>query len=155
VRSEVLEALQGMQQLLHDWPFSMLQSKAIAATVHETYRRAAKSARKAAGSDDVERFHTWRKRVKDLLYQSQLLTGTELGVRKKHIKALDRLAEMLGEHHDLSVFEELLQDGQLFPDRDRTMQLLGQVVKARRKLEKRARKLGEPLMGMPVKKFFA
>jgi CHAD domain-containing protein len=52
------------------------------------------------------RVHDWRKRVKDHLYQVQLIEPVlpeALGTRAKDT---DELAELLGQHHDLTVMRE-------------------------------------------------
>jgi CHAD domain-containing protein len=60
-------------------------------------RRAMRACRKDAADDTV--FHEWRKRVKELLYQSATI-GPPLN---KIVPKADRLASALGSHHDLAI----------------------------------------------------
>jgi CHAD domain-containing protein len=67
----------------------------------EKARRAARAARDNPG--DVERIHQWRKRAKDHWYQARLFAPSWPELFKPVIESADRLGEMLGNHHDLSV----------------------------------------------------
>ncbi|MEI8310153.1 MAG: CHAD domain-containing protein [Verrucomicrobiota bacterium] len=60
-------------------------------------RRAMRTCREKTADDSV--FHEWRKRVKELLYQSAMI-GPPLD---KLVPKADRLASLLGSHHDLSI----------------------------------------------------
>jgi CHAD domain-containing protein len=68
---------------------------------HRRARRARRRARKSSEEDDV---HSWRKRVKELRYQLELLAPLT-GERPQHV-ALAALAEGLGEVTDLIVLRD-------------------------------------------------
>ena len=53
-----------------------------------------------------ERFHTLRKRVKDLGYQMDFMGRRVAAYGKRLRRRTDRLSELLGWHHDLWVFED-------------------------------------------------
>jgi CHAD domain-containing protein len=53
-----------------------------------------------------ERFHTLRKRVKDLGYQMDFMGRRVAASGKRLRRRADRLGELLGWHHDLWVFED-------------------------------------------------
>ena len=53
-----------------------------------------------------ERFHTLRKRVKDLGYQMDFMGRRVAASGKRLRRRADRLSELLGWHHDLWVFED-------------------------------------------------
>ena len=75
----------------------------------QSYRRARRSARRARGGSG-DAIHSWRKRVKELRYQLELVrerAGPELITRQK---AFARLAQALGDVTDLLVLEEALRD---------------------------------------------
>jgi CHAD domain-containing protein len=65
-------------------------------------RRAMRACRKETGDDSL--FHEWRKRVKAFLYQSAT-TGPPLD---RFAPKADRLAAVLGTHHDLAILTERL-----------------------------------------------
>jgi len=62
-----------------------------------------------------EDLHRWRKRVKDLLYQGQLLARILKGHPKQEQRVLAQLARALGQHHDLEVMAQLFEEKDLYP----------------------------------------
>ncbi|MGL4235777.1 CHAD domain-containing protein, partial [Tabrizicola sp.] len=68
-------------------------------------RRKARDAAEAARENpaDPELIHDWRKRAKDLWYQSRLFTPVWPDLFKPIVTSADHLDEALGNHHDLSV----------------------------------------------------
>ncbi len=96
-----------------------------------------------AASDD---FHAWRKRVKDPMYQVRLLRGAWPGVFEAWIDDLDKLADLLGEDHDLAMLQ--LTIGQELRERikarDREFLLIG-INRRRSDLEDEAQPLGRTL----------
>lgn len=56
----------------------------------------------------ADQLHEWRKRVKDLWYHQRLLRRLWLEAQRPIIEAAERLAEVLGEEHDLALLVELL-----------------------------------------------
>ncbi len=67
------------------------------------YRRAQKALAQAVESRSNADFHTWRKRVKELRYETELLASTGSPPLKAREKALGALAKELGEVTDLAV----------------------------------------------------
>jgi hypothetical protein len=57
--------------------------------------------------------HAWRKRVKDLWYQERLLASVGGPAIRGQAKDLHRLADLLGDHHDLGVLRRRLTDDPL------------------------------------------
>lgn len=74
---------------------SPLTSSQILQCAKKSYRKARKLSEKCACDGSGHRMHEWRKRVKDLQYQSQTLGIPPHGV--------GRLADRLGEYNDLEV----------------------------------------------------
>ena len=77
-----------------------------------TYRSARKTMKLCSGNEDDFLFHEWRKRIKELLYQSSVLC--EFDPAAEIIPGAERLASLLGKHHDLALlhmeFSEKLPD---------------------------------------------
>jgi len=69
-------------------------------------RRARKAARRSRDADDL---HTLRKRMKDYDYQARLLRDV-IGLKNKQRRRAQRITELLGDHHDLSMLHEALRD---------------------------------------------
>jgi CHAD domain-containing protein len=101
----------------------------------------------AALDDPVsDRFHAWRKRVKDLMYEVRLLRGLWPSVFKAWESDLDALAHLLGDDHDLAVLQATI-DHDLRPalnmhDRSGLLRVLEH---RRRRLEQDARPAGRRL----------
>ncbi len=57
-----------------------------------------------------QRMHDWRKRVKDLWYQERLLAPVDGPAVRGQAKDLHRLANLLGDLHDLHVLRGRLTD---------------------------------------------
>ena len=57
----------------------------------------------------AEHLHEWRKRVKDLWYQQQLLEALWPEVMKAQAKEAKKLSKQLGEDHDLAVLTDVLR----------------------------------------------
>lgn len=75
-----------------------------------TYRQGRSSFRRARADPTDDRLHEWRKGAKYLWYQMQLVHIAAPSVLGPLVEELDRLAETLGDDHDLSVLVELLDD---------------------------------------------
>lgn len=74
----------------------------------KTLHRARKALEAAQADPDAASMHEWRKRVKYHWYHARLLEPCFPEVLRGHRKAAKRLADLLGDHHDLSVFAERL-----------------------------------------------
>ncbi len=71
-----------------------------------SWRRARRAGRRASPGDP-ESFHEWRKAVKQLYYQAQLVGDLQASVLGGLSQQLDVLQEALGDHHDTVVAVEL------------------------------------------------
>lgn len=65
-------------------------------------RRMRAAAQDAARTADAHDFHDWRKRVKDLWYQSAALAGLDRRIAAAR-RSAGRLSELLGAEHDLTL----------------------------------------------------
>ena len=80
--------------------------------VRSVYRQGRRAMRRASADEPAEEdFHEWRKQVKLLAAQLRLLCPLHPDELKTAAKQLDRLAEWLGEEHDLSVLGNTLFGG--------------------------------------------
>lgn len=78
--------------------------------LRRTYRAGRRQARVASSERTPAAIHAWRKQVKYLWYQSQVLEQVWPTVLKPHIAALDDLSHLLGEHHDLFALTTLIDE---------------------------------------------
>jgi CHAD domain-containing protein len=121
--------------------------------LRESYRRARAEGRRAAKKGTVDAHHDWRKRVKDLYYQCELFRDTRIGPSKHKRQALDVLGALLGFHHDLCIFDELLDDADVFPDRGHARHVQELVRAQCRRAEVQAGELRKQLFSSSSKGF--
>ena len=116
-----------------------------------TYRRARQLGKKAIRKPSCERMHEWRKWVKYLNYQLELLASGEALERTR--RDLTRLGRLLGRHHDLSLVTEMLQ-GPVSSSHPKAAKRAGKEVRRQeRRLERKAERLFHKTLGAPVTEF--
>lgn len=105
-----LDDMKAASKRVAHWSFDGGDFDAVAAGVKKTYKRGAK-AMKIAREDPTDTvFHQWRKRVKYHWYHMRLLRDLWDPVIGARAAALDRLSDLLGDHHDLAVLRRVLGD---------------------------------------------
>lgn len=77
--------------------------------LEKTYRSGRRHMREACQNPTTERFHEWRKRVKYLRYQLEVLLPIWADVVDEHADAAAFLAEKLGQEHDLAELGEIIR----------------------------------------------
>lgn len=77
--------------------------KHLSAGLEDSYAGGRASMRAAFESQDDEAFHAWRKRIKDLWYQTQLLSSACEPMLAAQERLLADLGDRLGDDHDLAV----------------------------------------------------
>lgn len=109
---EALGAIERGREKIDAWPLEGEGWKLVGPGVARAYRRGRKRMRRVAEDPSPEAVHEWRKRVKDLWYHLRILEPATPGELADRVEVADRLADVLGEHHDLAV----LRDDLLFRD---------------------------------------
>jgi len=124
--------------------------------LRDSQRRLRRSWSAARKNPDSETLHDWRKRVKDFSAQLSLfrtMLPDDLKARRRDAR---RLAEMLGEEHDLCILSDKLKSaavaGRSRPSRDL---LLKRVDGRREALRRDAFAMGETLSSLRPKRFAA
>ncbi len=90
-------------------PFSTRGWSALAPGLEDSYRRARREferCEKRGAGHLGDCFHNWRKRVKDLGYQLELLENLPAGEIHPLRKSIRRLGTLLGDDHDYVVFAD-------------------------------------------------
>lgn len=123
-------------------------------TLYREGRRRYERAQRTGGSDP-ERLHDLRKRVKALYYALDMLGATRAGTTKKMAKQAESLGDVLGEEHDLWMLAGHLQGDERFARGTAAPTLLRVIERRRRRLRKRALKLGKRLYARKPKRFAA
>jgi CHAD domain-containing protein len=106
---------------------------------------------------NTETLHAWRKHVKNLRYAAEALdtAGTASKRTRRVARRTERLGELLGEDHDLALLaREVRKRRGLFVGERRTYKALLKLIARRRKrMRRRALRLGEPLYRRRPKRF--
>lgn len=152
VAQQVVASLNQSLVDLEQWPMPQNLDH-MTAVLRQTYKRARKAAGKARKSMHIEDFHSWRKRVKDLQFQTQVLQDTAAGLPRKFGVSLKTLAELLGNHHDLSILDELLDSPEIFPDREHAKEVQALVARHFEDLQQQAQNIGTDLFKLPAKRY--
>jgi CHAD domain-containing protein len=80
--------------------------KPIGPGLRRSYRGGRKEMIRTCSDPSAEHVHQWRKRVKDLWYQLRLIRKAWPTVLGATVEEAHRLADLLGDHHDLAVLGE-------------------------------------------------
>ncbi len=83
---------------------------AFAAGLKQSYRRGRKGLAKARAAPNATTLHDWRKQVKYHQAHAQLLRPIWPALLTSRQRAASELADVLGDDHDLAVFQGLLRD---------------------------------------------
>ncbi len=129
-----------------DWQLSETGLDAAAGGLVKTYRRARRAMRAARSDQSEPVMHEWRKRAKYHWYHARLLKPLSPEIIGPHAEKVGVLSETLGDHHDLSVLDALL-DALAHRARSADIPAFRHHLGARQlELEKRAFALGRELL---------
>jgi len=130
-----------------DWRLDDDGFDAIAAGLAKTYRRARKAMETALERPTAENFHQWRKRIKHHWHHARLLKPAWPEGIGAHRDAADRLADLLGDAHDLAVLGGILvAEPAAFGDETTVESFLALANRRRLELRERAQQLGRRLL---------
>lgn len=111
--TEAISELGAVRIRVDEWQLRTGGWNAIETGLQRTYKHGRRALRRAQASGETEELHAWRKRVKDLWYHERLLAPICGGTVRGHAKELHRLADLLGDDHDLALLRRKLTDGSI------------------------------------------
>ena len=103
--------LDAVREWTATWELDDPGRRTVEAGIGRAYSRGRKAMARARRRQSTDALHDWRKRVKDLWYHSQLLRAIGGPVVKGQAKDAHRLANLLGDDHDLAVLDAALARG--------------------------------------------
>ena len=109
----VIAQLTSARDRVVDWPITGDSFDIIEEGLIETYRRGRRTLDAAARSAVADDFHEWRKHVKDHWYHLRILQQVWPEITDGYRSEVKRLADFLGEHHDLHVLIDNFADDRL------------------------------------------
>ncbi len=112
-RAAVAAEVAVLKAAVSTWPDFGAGSRVLKAGLKRIYGRGRGELEIARQSPGTETFHQWRKRVKYLWYQLRILGACWPRAMDPYVAALDELAELLGDDHDLGVFQAEVLDGEI------------------------------------------
>ncbi len=151
---EVVATLARSRTRFAGWPTGESEKKvygsairnrfsAIGPGLGQTYTRGRRDMRQSGSTPSAANFHAWRKGVKYLRYQTEILRPLWPEVVGGAAVTLERLSEYLGQEHDLAELLSLLTvDPQLCPDPVERSLLAALAQHRRLELQTGARALG-------------
>ena len=152
--SQVLEAVRAIELQARRWKFSRDDWSLLRRGLNRIYRKARTAYATVCEARSDERLHEWRKQVKHLLHTLQILTPIRPGRIGELADQAEKLAEYLGDDHDLAILRKQL-DSQIFADdddEDAHEQLEALIDKRRRDLQDRAFAVGGRLFATKPKR---
>ncbi|MCP8689079.1 CHAD domain-containing protein [Marinobacterium sedimentorum] len=145
-----VEELRLMRHQVRSWPIGSLRLRHLSGRLKRQYGRARRLNRQVRADDAMILMHEWRKVVKQLLYQLDLLAGSGDEKLRKHLR---QLGARLGELHDLDMLELQIESrAELFWLDDRLL-LRRLMQQRRRSLRTRALHHGDKVFASKPKRF--
>ncbi len=147
LKSRIVRELEDAREAVPHWGFKKADLAAVTtivpSLVETSYSRAKDNFLTVCQNPTQDKMHNWRKRVKDLLYQSELLSKTDLKFSPAYREALDKLAERLGAHHDLTVLYDVVSEHGVRAGENLAVEgLVELIVMEQSRLETKAIKIG-------------
>lgn len=147
--AHLVATLTGLCRELEHLPEAGLDSAALRKGLERAYRSARKAYRCAVRRGSDENLHEWRKQTKYYAHQLELMHSLDPRRFAKNHKRATRLADHLGDDHDLAVLnEQILRHARAehAASRDASVEeLLQELARRRKRLQRKSLRLGEQL----------
>jgi CHAD domain-containing protein len=105
----VAELVEAARKRVGEWRIERDGWEALRPGLKRIYGEARTAFECAEVGGAPELFHEWRKRVKDLWHQAEILEGIWPAVMKELAEQFHALADLLGDEHDLSVLKAVVE----------------------------------------------
>jgi CHAD domain-containing protein len=151
---KAIPQLKHVKARLMNWPLDDLNWKQICGAVCKIYRRGQRALARAIDDPEPEKFHAWRKRVKDVWYQLRILQPLNRTVLEEMARDAEVLGELLGSEHDLEFLRARLEKecgDEALADELAKIQKL--ITKRCKRLRRDALELGRRFYAEPSKAF--
>ena len=150
VAKSLAESKRSFENMLvprEDW-------EALGPGLQKVYGRARNRLLRALTYQTPETFHDWRKQVKYLYYQLQMLGSISHKRLEPMLRWLRKLEDRLGEDHDLAVLERLLSNGRdQYGGKRAVKWVVGCLVRQSKKLRRETAAMGNEIFREKPRKF--
>ena len=137
-QESIVDSLRCAQPRVKNWMFRQNEFSLFRGGLRRIYGRGRAEKEAAFSQPSTESFHAWRKRVKYLWYHLQILQPLWPAQFKAVERVCDRLADRLGEEHDLAVLLATPTVQDLLDSRSVSADLLYSTVSRERERQRRA-----------------
>jgi CHAD domain-containing protein len=150
---ELASQLVLARQRINGWRLDDESFDAVGGGLKQTYRRGCHALREVLKDPSDAQRHEWRKRTKYHWYHMRLLAGMWKPVIRARVDELKRLADLLGDDHDLAVFHTTVAgDPNRFGSPESIELLLGLILSRRKELQQQSDRLGRRVFAERPKK---
>jgi CHAD domain-containing protein len=145
VLQKAFEVLGSARERVATWPMKRRGFKVLREGATHSYRTGRKDIRSVVRHPSPTNFHRWRRPVKLLWHQLQILTPIWPVILNAHAEELRALSDRLNENHDLDAFRHAALWSQCETQPPEQQALISLVDRRSRELEAEALLLGERL----------
>ena len=139
------DMLVSARERVPTWPLKHEGFKAVREGLRSLYRKGREGLRGVAAHPSPTNFHTWRRPVKLLWHQLQILTPIWPAMLSAHGDELHALSDRLNENHDLYLLQQVLLQRQVEAQSQNCQVIIDLAGGRCRELETQALPLGELL----------
>jgi CHAD domain-containing protein len=144
--AQIAEAAEEARRRVKEWDLGHKGWAAVAGGLKRVYKAGRDAFDAALAEPSVENLHEWRKQVKYLWHQLQVLGPTWPELMDGLCEQAHRLADHLGDDHDLAVLRQLVeQEGAQWASTGTLLKLLDLIDVRRGELQHAAAQLGQRL----------
>ncbi|MGB3652892.1 MAG: CHAD domain-containing protein [Rivularia sp. (in: cyanobacteria)] len=144
---EVLADIKNAQERIPNWSLESSNGESILNNgLQRVYQRGYQACQSILEAEQptVEEFHDWRKRVKYLWYHLRILRPVWSDIIKEWASQTHKLAEYLGDDHDLAVLHQFVNNRQEMLTNKAELEVVNSLINRRRKqLQSAAKSLGQ------------
>ncbi|MDX1629408.1 MAG: CHAD domain-containing protein, partial [Fulvivirga sp.] len=139
---------------ISDWDINIKHFDNIKPSIGRVYQRGKDAYEKVLETKDPADFHEWRKRVKYLMYQLEMLRRIWPDLLKTWEDELHKLSDCLGTDRDLFMLDNLIAGNEdKFKNDDNHYLLKSLIDEHRQQLQNHALLLGQRLYSLPTEHF--
>ena len=147
-------ALRSIDKRVERWPLKNDGFAAIAGGLEKRYRNGRRAMSLAQKNGAPEKYHEWRKRVKDHWYQVRLLESLWTEVMQAHEASLHELETWLGDDHNLVVLCGKLEKApEQFGGEENVKLFLALAAEEQKELREKSLSLGERVYERKSRRF--
>lgn len=150
VLSGMLPIVETGREMMRAWSWTSGGYDDLVPGLEKSFRRSQKRMKKSYQKGTVHQFHEWRKRVKYHRYHLRLLRENLPSILNPQRDLHHELSDLLGEYHDLAVFEEVMDARDLDIPTEVLDALKGLFDERSQRLRQSAQPLGRMLFDEPA-----